>query len=173
MLKGFQLNSRGQFFFPDLMLASGVFIMGLVFFFAASQHVFFQIQELDLRKEIDEAAHASLDALLSTSGSPVNWEHKSISDANVFGIVSSRSVIDSVKLEKLRGYLNDSNYSVAKSKMGLSRYDFQLSLVDSNGSYFKEAGVIDGNADYKFVYERIVYYNGAQSVLRGVVSYAK
>ncbi|MCX6801114.1 MAG: hypothetical protein NTZ73_02905 [Candidatus Diapherotrites archaeon] len=167
------MNSKGQFFFPDLMLATSVFIMGLVFFFVASQHIFFQTQELDSRKEIDEAAHASLDALLSMPGSPVNWEHKSIDDVNVFGIVSSRGIIDSVKLEKLREHLNGANYSSAKVKLGLPKYDLQISLVDTNGDYFEEAGAIDANADYKFVYERIVYYNGAQSVLREVVSYEK
>ncbi|MFA5357514.1 MAG: hypothetical protein WC308_01170 [archaeon] len=147
--------------------------MGLVFFFAASQQIFFQTADLDVKKNVEEFAHPVMSVLLGSSGEPSNWEYGSITDVNIFGIVSSKGVVDSRKFEKLAGYLNGPDYSLAKEKLGIARYDFQLSMVDSNGDYFNEAGFINENADYTLIYERVVYYGGRQSVLRGVFSYAK
>jgi len=171
-----KFNSRGQFFSPDLIIAIGVFLIGLAFFFNASNNIFAQADLINERKNVDEVAHMVLSGLVLSPGVPSNWENGSLSDVNSFGLALSANVIDSDKAVKLVNYLNNSsNYIIAKNALGAGRYDFYLRIFDANGTIYSD-GVSLAGGDYssslksKYYYQRIVFVEGKQAVLEGVVS---
>jgi hypothetical protein len=165
-------SSRGQIFSPDLIIAVIVFIAGLSFFFTASNSVFAQTDLLDERKNIDEVAHPLMASLVYLSGDPWNWEALSQSDVNAFGLALEKNVLSAQKVSAFMGAL-DSNYSLAKEKLGLGPYDFHVRLIDANGGVIASAGGIASDATSKLTYMRLAYYGGRQVTLVGVVSYAR
>ena len=101
------LNSRGQFFSPDLVIALGVFVFALIVFFTASTSIFSQSALYDERKDVDEIAHMVLNSLVLSSGDPSNWENLPISSAFSIGLVSSNNEISQGKISFLVEKLND------------------------------------------------------------------
>jgi hypothetical protein len=169
------LSERGQFFSPDLIIAFSVFIFGLILFFSASNSIFSQVDLLDERKSSDEVAHAVLNSLVLSSGEPSNWDLFEFGDVNAYGLSYSPNMLDKSKVTKLLEDLNGSNYFSIKEKLGFGPYDFYLRLIDSSGSVvfdgnFLQGGVIVLDPNLKLVYQRIVYYEGEQVVLEGIVS---
>ena len=170
--KGGSLSQRGQFFSPDLILAVVVFVGVMFLFYTASATVFTQVSLMESRKQLEENSHVALRSLVSTPGEPFDWENRSLSDINSFGLVKAPGVLDSNKLTRFLSLL-DSNYYYVKSLVGFGKYDVGLDLVDPTGYVLVSDGNIAIPATLKFVYTRLLYYNGQPVALRGVVSYAK
>ena len=164
------LNNKGQFFSPDLIIAIGVFIFALILFFSASNAVFYQTDLVNERKDSDETAHATLNALLLSSGQPKDWESASFSDINVYGLVTKNNFIEEKKLVALMSDLNSSDYVNAKIKLGFGPYDIYLRLLDSSGAEIVGAGNIAFNPKLKLIYERVAFYESNQVIVQEIVS---
>ena len=169
------MNTKGQFFSPDLIIAIGIFIFSLVLFWAASNAVFAQIDLFNSRIEADEIAHSLLNSLVLSPGKPINWETYSLSDINSFGLVHENNIIDANKIVSLVNLLNSSEYALVKYKLGAGIYELQLSVLDSKGDVVLIpssllGGQIVTEPVLKVTYNRIVYYNGEQALLQAVLS---
>jgi len=174
------INSRGQFFSPDLVIALGVFIFALIVFFTASTSIFSQSALFDERKSVDETAHMVLNSLVLSTGSPSNWENLSISSATSIGLVSSNNEIYLNKIVYLIQNLNDAaNYVIVKEKLGLGPYNLNLRLIDSSGNVISKNGValdggvrtLDPKLSYKFT--RFVVFEGSAAVIEAIFSIEK
>ena len=170
-LKG-SLFERGQFFSPDLILAVVVFVGVMFLFYNTSYTIFSQVSLMESRKQLEENSHVALRSLVSTSGEPTDWEYRSLSDINSFGLVKEKGVLDSNKVTRFLSLL-DSNYYYVKNLVGFGKYDFELDLTDSRGYVLASDGNIAIPSTLKFVYTRLLLYNNQPSTLRGVVSLVK
>jgi len=173
------IGQRGQFFSPDIMVAVGVFILALAFFWNASSSIYSQTELLDLRKAADEGVHMALNNLVLSAGEPTNWASKDFADINAFGLASTPNVLDRQKTIWMINNLNsDSNYLQVKEKLGVGGFDFSLVLLDSSGSVINDYGVdlnagnIAQNPKLLLIYKRVVYYNNESALLEGIVSLA-
>jgi hypothetical protein len=170
------VSQRGQFFSPDLVIALGVFIFGLVLFWSASNSVFGQTDLFSQRNEMDEVAHSILNQLVFSPGEPANWTRVSFSDINAFGLASSPNILDRNKVITLINYLNDSpNYSSVKERLGFGRFDIKLSIIGSDGNTLFDGnslsgGIIAEDSKAELTYQRLVYYNSEQVILQSTVS---
>ncbi len=171
-------GKRGQFFSPDLIIATGVFVFALVLFFSSSISDFGQAELYEERKSADETAHALLNSLLLSPGDPPNWEEYLLDDVNAFGLVHAPNVIDSNKVIVLINHLNeDSNYDSTRQKLGASIFDLQLNLRNSSGALIDVNGVqlsggkIATDALLQFSYKRMALFNGSFAVVEAIVSF--
>ncbi len=160
-------------------MAAGVFLFALAFFWSASSSIYSQTELLDLRRSADESAHTVLNNLVLSAGEPSNWVPAEFSDINAFGIASSPNMLNREKTLSLMNKLNsDANYQSVKEKLGLGPFDLRLILLDSDGVVINESGVdlnagsIALNPKLLLIYKRLVYYNGGDAVLQGIVSLA-
>ncbi len=162
-------SQRGQFFYPDLVTASALFIVTLMLFFMASRSIVVEVDNFESSKQIDESAHPALGVLFSTSGEPANWENLSLSDVNYFGLVFYKNKLETSKVNAFVTYFSGDDYNSAKQKLLAGQYDFKLKLVDYNDSVIAETGY---QATYQaFAYERIAYYEGRQIKVQAVFSH--
>lgn len=169
------MNTKGQFFSPDLIIAIGIFIFTLALFWVASNTIFTQVDLFNSRSESDEVAHAILDNLILSSGQPNNWENYSLNDINSFGLIHSNNIIDSNKVISLVNWLNSSDYGLVKKKLGAGKYALQLNVLDSSGAIILvpsslSGGQIVSEPIIKVTYNRIVYYNSEQALLQLILS---
>jgi hypothetical protein len=172
-------SSRGQFFSPDLIMATGVFVICLGLFLAASNSIFADVESQESQKSASEAAHSALNLLMYSSGQPSDWHLRNLEDINYFGLADSISVLDKQKVLALIGHLNDdNNYSSAKQKIGAGKFDFYFRLVDSSGETLSEDGVtfsggrVASAPVLKLIYRRIASYNGEQVLFEATFSFS-
>jgi hypothetical protein len=162
-------NKRGQFFSQDIVVATLIFIFSIMLFLVGSQAVYSQVTLADARNKFDGSIHSTLESLISTPGEPVGWEFGSLEDVNSFGLVKTKNVLDGKKVEQFMYYL-DNNYDSVKLQLGASNFDLNLVLMDSNGEIIFSSGNEIENPLTKLIYERIVFYDGEQAVLKGVIT---
>jgi len=165
-------TSKGQFFFPDLIIALIVFIIILAFFFLSSHATGIQIDLYYTNNNLEETSHTVVNPLVLFSGEPYNWEIKDFADLNRIGLVSERNVLNVQKVNKFVEYLTN-NYSDLRAKMSLGKYDFKFELHDFNGSIIKEGGYVNPDFVSKITQNRVASYNGRQVIVKGIISYAK
>ena len=171
-------GKSGQFFSPDLIIATSVFVFSLVIFFSSSISVFGQSELYEERKSADETAHALLNSLLLSPGDPLNWENGVLSDVNAFGLVHEPNVIDSNKVFALVNHLNsDLNYNSTRQILGAGIFDLKLNIRNSNGGLVDINGVqlsggrIASDALLQFSYKRMALFNGSFVIAEVVISF--
>ena len=175
-LSKFRFGARGQFFSPDLLVAIGIFLFSLAFFWAGSNFIFEETSLFNSRIESDEIAHAILNKLVLSSGEPINWESKELVDVNSFGLVHSNNVWDLDKTITLINSLNSSeDYDLVRYKIGAGKYDLELSVVDSKNEVISNpiplvGGRVVIEPILKATHTRIVYYDGEEVLLRIILS---
>ncbi len=163
-----KLNKKGQFFSPDLLIGSFIFISALLLFFSTSQSVLININNFELQKQADILAHDSLNYLLLTSGKPENWEYGSLTHVSYIGLSKKPHFLSQQKILVLTEFL-DSNYNNTRAIIGTGKFDFYFEVNDSNGSTIVSGGnQVEENV---FVYTRPVFYNNKIAIFKGVFSF--
>ena len=159
------MNKCGQFFSPDLIVAVLIFLTILFFFFNASDAIFARVELSENLIEADEIAHNTMNVF-------IYWETKTFDQATVIGLALKRNVVDENKLIKLIYFL-DTEYILAKEKLGLGKNEFKLELVNFDGNVLHSSNKTFGATNYKLGYERIVLFNDQQAILRGIIANEK
>ena len=165
------INSKGQFFSPDLVIAVLIFVICLSFFFIGSDSVFRSVSLSESKNKADEVIHSTMNVLVYSSGQPVNWETKTIDEIVFFGLVSEENIVSEQKLLALVNHL-DNNYLIAKEKIGFGPYSFKIQLFDSSGfllSHYSSSNTFT-DSEFELNYDRIVLFNGELCTLRGVIA---
>lgn len=163
------MNSKGQFFSPDLVVAVLLFLIALFFFFITADSIFAKVDLIESKSSADEVSHNLMNVLVYSPGVPFNWEKKSFEEIVIFGLSLEKNVIDKNKLESLIDYLND-DYDLTKEKLGLGSKHIKLLLIDQNGSIIYESNKVFGETKYQLNYDRLVLFNLRQCILRAVVA---
>jgi hypothetical protein len=166
-----KINKKGQFFSPDMIIATFIFVVTISFFFISSENIYQQIALFEERKKLDEIAHSTMNFLVYSQGIPTNWEKGSFNDVNFFGLVDERNVLSENKLVSFSNYF-DQNYFESKEKLGLGGIDFKLIVYDSQNNIILSKGLENESSKKILYYDRIVLYQGVPVVLRGVFSSA-
>ena len=143
----------------------------MALFFSASNSVFGRVEIVSDQMAVDEVAHAILNSLVFSSGTPTDWQLHSISDVNSFGLATSANVLDTNKVVTLINSLNnESEYLSTKTKLGIGPYEFYLRIIDRSGVEVIGGGNLAVDPEMKLIYERIVLYNSTPVVLQAIVS---
>lgn len=167
-----KLNSKGQFFSPDLIIAVLIFVTCLGFFFVTSDSIFGIVNLSEEKNMADEVIHSVMNVLVYSNGFPTNWEDANLIDVNVFGLASSKNVISEKKLLTFINHL-DNNYLFFKEKMGLGKFDFKLQLINSEGNISYSSNKEFVNTEFELNYDRIVLFDNDIFILRGVIALEK
>jgi hypothetical protein len=163
------INSKGQFFSPDILIAVLVFLLSIFLFLNASTFVFSQVNLYQYRTSVDEIAHATMNSLVSSGGVPVNWNTKDIENIRFFGIAKSDNILDKNKTLTLIDHL-DNNYIETKKILGLGSFDFKLNIINKNGSVIYESNVTtEKNIENELIYSRRAILDGEIVLIEGVV----
>lgn len=174
------MNSRGQFFSQDLVIAIGVFIFALVVFFSASNSIFSQTSLFDGQKSIDEVMHSVTNTLVLSPGLPANWENTGIDSAFALGLASANNDIAPAKAASFVSLLNDpTSYGKVKEKLGLGPFDLHFRLFDSLGNTIVlngaslDGGEVAAAPKMKLSSSRAVMFEGSPAVMETVFSLGK
>jgi len=132
--------NRAQVFSLDLVIAFLVFIGILLSSFVIGDYTTENLEQREIRTELELASIYALSALIETPGVPANWSSDP-SNLTSLGISKNNSysltfdgpwVIDEKKIFSL----NESNYNQTKSSLGLDAYNFSVTLNTYNGSEY-------------------------------------
>ena len=161
------LNSKGQIFSTDFILASIVFLfiltMTIIYSTDVSNHTY--LLEKERSRQLSSLAVAN--ALLYSGGNPANWEtFPDLNNVSGIGIVSNRNEIQEEKLQQLVD-LNAGNYSKAKELLGASAYGLRVSVLRlQDKQSLAEFGLEPGSEESTTAINRIAFYDGQEVILR-------
>jgi len=161
------LNSKGQIFSTDFILACIVFLFILVLSITYSTEVANRITFLEEDNARNIAALNAANALIISPGNPGNWENlNGLNAVSSIGIAATPNEIHSGKLQKLVD-LNTDNYGKVRNLLGLSKYDIAISVLRlQNRQSVAEFGQ-QPNSEHKVsAVNRIGFYNGEEVIVR-------
>ena len=134
-------GQRGQVVSYDIYLA--VFVFLLLF---GAMYLLWQgnLRQLDRERKLMEMKYTAIqvmDYLVSSQGSPVDWEVEL--NPTALGLASERLLISADKATKMPGLAESGvdklSYENSKELLGLSSYEYYLKIAGASGLLF-EAG---------------------------------
>ncbi len=149
---------RGQISSYDIFIAFIGFILIFSFLgFIWNQNFFNAIEKMRIiEKQL--MANQAVDVLIKSSGTPGNWETDP-SSVEVIGLASKKNVLSQRKLEEFEQL----DYAVAREKLKIGPYDFQLELKTGNATEDKTIGLTPPATTAVIVLRRNSIYKGADS----------
>jgi len=171
-MKCCSVNEKGQVFSPDILVAVIIFLAALVFFYIGSNSIFAQEDLFELRSEVDEVLHSTMNSLVFSQGKPVNWDEGPVQNTSFFGLADERNIVDQNKIVTLINFL-DNNYLYTKERLGIGKFSFKLRVIDFNGSILYSSTRTFTNTRLEQGLRRIVSLNGTQVTLEGVVAFER
>jgi hypothetical protein len=149
------LSKKGQIWSVDLASAAVILAFVLLFFILMWNMLAIRWNTTGDYMKMQTDAMFAAEALMTTPGEPNSWEMLSINNATSIGLVSGRSELNKVKIEKLISE-NSTNYLLIKRKLGLQKYDlgFNITDMENNESYY-EFGRFAGGLDTAIIFERM------------------
>ena len=161
------LNSRGQIFSTDLILASIVFMFILVLSITYSAEVANRVSLLEEDNARNLAASNAANALLFSGGSPANWQNlEDLNNVSSIGLARTRNELSPGKIAHLVD-LNAGNYEGVRHLLGLSKYGIAISILRlQNSQSLAEFGIQPGNGKKVSAVNRIALYNGEEVLVR-------
>ncbi len=144
-------RARGQLFSMDLLFAFTVFLFALTYSVIFANQLALRVESIDSFNHRQDLARTAMNAFLADSGRPANWAALSdLNAADSLGLVSSRNDLSPAKLQGLID-LNATSYDPMKKLLGLSRYDFEFTVNDLNGTVIASVDTCTGlNSDTVF-----------------------
>ena len=147
------VNQKGQIALLDVFLACVLFILLFVAITALYNQRINELIELKKNDQLKESGSKAFDVLVKSYGIPENWS-LSGNDANVIGLLQNSHTIDLQKWNALKNM----DYGVAKQKLGLSSFEFNLELRNKNQFLIDEIG-LDANTGNVLMLQRVMDYN--------------
>jgi hypothetical protein len=150
------MKCRGQVSSIDLLAAVLIFTM-----------IFFSLRGFwmdSMSKAINDSTNLemqiksteALDVLLKTPGHPIDWNESTI---ELIGLAQKPGVLDEDKLNSFS--LMD--YSLAREKLGLGKYDFSFDINSVNPLFNKSIGKSSDLNTIVFSVNRTVVYKGGEA----------
>ncbi len=139
-------KKTGQIFSLDFLIAIIAFAAILTASAIVWDYTAKKTDAAEKRNGLELAAINVLSALIETQGSPSNWSRlhvQSFNSSNVFSIGLAKNITHGLDFSgswvldrKKLNYINSSNYNMTKNILGLSGYEFNLTLSTYNGTGF-------------------------------------
>lgn len=126
----------------DFLFAAMIFILILNAALAIWSNEADFIQNELSQNELENKAGPAIDLLVRTSGTPNDWELRSIDDAEIVGLAKSDRNLDPEKVKTYCQWASvfwSDDYNKLKAKM-LIDHDFHFKLSDETGAVIKETG---------------------------------
>ncbi len=169
-------GQRGQIVSYDIYLA--VFVFLLLF---GAMYLLWQgnLRQLDRERKLMEMKYTAIqvmDYLVSSQGSPVDWEV----DLNptALGLASERLLISADKAARMPGLaeggIDKLSYENAKTLLGLASYEYYLKIEGASGVLFETGKAGDSQAyvvseyplkDVRVGYSRAVKYANKRALM--------
>jgi hypothetical protein len=128
-------------FSTDFLAASIIFLFTLGFVLVYHMEAGIWIAEKEAERDHYNEAITALNNLLASPGEPPNWERlSSLDQVKSIGLVSTRNVLDSNKLQKLVD-LNSTQYQTLKTLAGVVRNDLELTVRNMDGTALYQFGI--------------------------------
>ncbi|MCX6772554.1 MAG: hypothetical protein NTV88_02170 [Candidatus Micrarchaeota archaeon] len=134
---------KGQMFSTELVLASAIFIAGIVIFVSIWNSMLTSYLEEQQSREMQVSLIGISDMLVLSPGTPANWEVGTLSDASAFGLASSPNIISTAKAQALQDLQGD--YQKVKENMGAGRFDVFMSINSSTNTLYTFGLMGDAN----------------------------
>ncbi|HIH16446.1 MAG TPA: hypothetical protein HA252_03515 [Candidatus Diapherotrites archaeon] len=160
------MNARGQLFSTDLLFAVSVFLFALTFSIVFSNQLAVRVESIEAFNHQQDLARNAMNVLLTSPGYPGHWQAlPDLSTVDGLGLASSRNQLVPAKVLAFMD-LNASAYADMKALLGLSRYDFEFSVNDLNGSTLALVGTSpDANSTTASI-NRLALYQGREVIVR-------
>jgi hypothetical protein len=158
----FQINSRGQSFSLDLLIALSIFALVFSFVFFIYINLLDSSGLVDEKISMERKAFNAIELITNSKGFPENWNEMDLNQINSIGLLNNELIVSEEKLIAFNSLIN-SNYEEIKEKIGLQGFEFFFYF---NGTDEFEAG-LPLNADLdSIVLTRISAYNGGEAIVK-------
>jgi len=152
-------KARGQISSIDLLVAILLFV--LIFF--SMRNIWIDNLSSALiesnKFQIQVLSSEALDSLLKTPGYPTNWTSQNV---QLIGLADKENVLNSIKVNSFKSL----DYETAKSKLGLTLYDFSFDLNSINPAYNEHIGSnLDSNSNVFSIIRKVTYKGGEANVI--------
>jgi hypothetical protein len=128
--------SKSQISMGEIFVALFIFFILLTAGLFAWNRYGFNLQNQIEYKEMQIIALQRYDQLSKKSGSPKNWE-QNISSLEIIGLVDENGDFSS---DKVVSFVN-LNYTIAKEKLNIKKYEYYLEAKDLNNNIIFRAGI--------------------------------
>jgi len=135
---------KGQMFSTELVLASAIFITGLIVFVSVWNSMLQTYFDEQDERELQTALLGISDMAVLSSGQPSSWEAGALENASAFGLASSANVISPSKASALQS-LNASHYNTVRERMGAGRFGVFISVNNSSSTLYRFGTLGDSN----------------------------
>lgn len=158
---------RGQFSTLDALVALSGMTLALLLSLGLFSTLYDGIASSQDTGDMEIKSFYALEQLLSPGDPPV-WQYLPLNETSNFGIESESGVLDGSKIAALSSLIA-SNYSMVQERLGLSRYNFSLEILDYyNGSSIYALGNVNVTGNLRM--QRVSALNGSLVRVRMVVS---
>lgn len=155
-------RSRAQASMPDVLLATGLFLLIVVGLLVYQQDVQERVQTSISRKTLDVVASNAAEFIIKNPGDPTNWE--TLSDYNQIVSIGLAQKDRVLNPNKVIAFINLGNleYSFARERLYLSSFDFYLEM---SGGVNLTTGQAPPPTANKSVVQRLVTINGEETTV--------
>ena len=139
-------KKAGQIFSLDFLIAVIAFAAILTASAVVWDYTAKKTGAAEKRNGLELAAMNTLSALIETPGNPSNWSRlpaQNFNPSNVFSLGFAKNITHGLDFggswildRKKLSYINSSTYNTTKNILGLAGYEFNLTLMDYNGTGF-------------------------------------
>ncbi|MDZ4256002.1 MAG: hypothetical protein U1C71_00170 [archaeon] len=157
---------KAQVSMPDVLFATGLFLVIVVGLLGYMNDVQSQTQQSIARKGLDVVAANIAEFIIKNPGDPSNWED--ISDLNqvkAFGLAQKDRVLDP---DKVVAFVNLGNLDYAFTKTRLSVNPFEFYITFSGGPFLATGQAAPSSA-HRSVVQRLATLNGKETLVEVTV----
>lgn len=164
---GKKINSKGQLFSVDLLVASVIFLAIITITIFYSSYITERSLLTESETERDLAAINTANNLVYSQGNPANWENLTdLNNVYSIGLSKTRNELDFKKTQRLVD-LNQTNYDYIRDLLGVSKFGLNISILKlQDKSILEEFGLEPGVDAKVSSVNRFVIYNGENVILR-------
>ncbi len=158
----FQLKrSKAQFSTIDALFGITGMLAALILSLALFS-LFYEGVALSIeKKDMETKAYYAMEELLSR-GEPANWHTLNESAVNNYGMEYEMGVLDENKVSALMA----TNYSLVKDRLGISKYNFSITILNSNSEPVYSFGANSTGQNTTLTIERLSTLNNSLALVR-------
>ncbi len=164
-----QANAKGQGMAIDFLFAVLIFLLLLNTVLSLWSGNSKSFEKEALLSDLGSRASQAIDLLVRDSGTPNDWETRTIDDVNVIGLAKTDRVLDGEKVAKFTAWAQNfwsDDYNKVRQKMLLAS-DFYFRLSDEDGLVLAQTALPPTELQDKWWVinvKRIVKYGGDAAI---------
>jgi len=132
-------NAKGQILSTELVLTFGIFMSALLIFLYVWGVVSYDYAQSQADREMQVVVLGISDALVLTSGDPVDWEVSTPETFYSLGLAAAPNILSTAKLSALQSL--NASYSTLHVSMGAGSFDTFVSAKLTNGTTLCQFGI--------------------------------